>query len=119
MKTLILIFSIFLAGASSAQTPGEIVSFNAEKINDAAVLTWSPSISPETNHFEIQRSEDGINWKVVALMFPYEDGSVAHTYKYSDKLSSDANMQYRIRQIDIRKKERFSQVKMINVLANK
>lgn len=119
MKTLTLIFSMFFAGVCYSQTPGEIVSFNAEKVDNAAVLTWSPSITPETNHFEIQRSDDGVNWKVVALMFPFEDGTVSHTYKYSDKLASDANVQYRIRQIDINKKENFSQVKLIGTLASK
>lgn len=119
MKTLILILSFFLAGTTFAQSPGEIVLFNAEKVNNAVVLTWSPSVSPETNHFEIQRSEDGINWRVIALMFPYEDGSVAHTYKYDDKITGESKMQYRIRQIDIHKKENFSQVKMIDVAANK
>lgn len=118
MKTLILVFSLFLAGTSYSQTR-EVVSFNAEKMENAVVLTWSPSVTPETNHFEIQKSDDGINWKVIALMFPYEDGSISHTYTYSDKLATGANVHYRIRQIDINKKENFSQIKMINVLANK
>ena len=119
MMTLTLIFSLFFTGVSHSQTPGEIVSFNAEKVENAAVLTWSPSINPETNHFEIQRSDDGVNWKVVALMFPYEDGTVSHIYKYSDKLMSHSNVHYRIRQIDINKKENFSPVKLIGALAGK
>lgn len=118
MKTLTLIFALFLAGITYAQAPGEIVSFNAEKVNNAVVLTWSPSVSPETNHFEIQRSDDGISWRVIALMFPYEDGSVPHTYEYSDK-SISGNVHYRIRQIDINKKENFSQVRTIGAPANK
>ena len=120
MKTLILIFAFLVTGVTGySQTQGEIVFFNAEKISNTVSLEWSPSINPETNHFEIQRSEDGVNWRVIALMFPYEDGAVSHTYKYSDKISSGGNVQYRIRQIDINKKENFSQVKMITVLAGK
>ena len=119
MKTFILIFALFQAGTGFSQTPGEIISFNAEKVNNAAILTWSPSISPETNHFEIQRSDDGVNWKVIALMFPYENGSVSHTYTYSDKINSDTNAHYRIRQIDINKKENFSQSKLVSSLASR
>src|SRR6476620_10535930 len=118
MKTLTLIFSLLIAGVTYSQTTGEIASFNVEKVNNTAVLTWSPTIAPETNHFEIQRSNDGVNWKVVALMFPYEDGTISHTYKYSDKLASDSKVHYRIRQIDINKKENFSQVKLLGALAN-
>ena len=120
MKTLILVLALVIAaGTGYSQSSGEIVSFTAEKVNTNVVLTWSPSVNPETNHFEIQRSEDGVNWRVVALMFPYEDGTVSHSYKYSDKISFEGNVQYRIRQIDINKKENFSQVKMIAAMAAK
>ena len=120
MKIITLMFALFFStGSTFSQGPGEIISFNAEKINNAVMLTWSPSIVPETNHFEIQKSDDGVNWKTIALMFPYEDGSVAHDYKYSDKIGSDGNVHYRIRQIDINKKESFSQIKMIGATAQK
>jgi hypothetical protein len=120
MKTIILIFALVIAAVTGySQTQVEFVSFNAEKVSNTVLLTWSPSIHPETNHFEIQRSDDGINWRVIALMFPYEDATVSHTYKYSDKISAEGNMQYRIRQIDINKKENFSQVKMITAIAGK
>jgi hypothetical protein len=113
MKTLTLILAIMITGAAFSQGPGEVVTFNAEKVNDSVVLTWSPSVSPETNHFEILRSEDGINWRVIALMFPYEDAAVSHSYKYSDKAKDAGTLHYKIRQIDINKKEKFSEVKMI------
>jgi hypothetical protein len=113
MKILTLILAILISGATYSQGPGEIVTFNAEKVDDAVVLTWSPSVSPETNHFEILRSEDGINWRVIALMFPYEDGTVSHSYKYSDKTKDIGRLHYKIRQIDIHKKEKFSEIKMI------
>jgi hypothetical protein len=116
MKILTLILAFFLAAPTYSQAPGEIVSFNAEKVNDTVILTWSPSISPETNHFEIQRSDDGVNWRVIALMFPYEDGSVSHSYHYNDKTSA-VKAHYRIRQIDINKKENFSQTKMVAAIA--
>lgn len=119
MKSLTLICSLLLTAAVYSQAPGEIVSFNAERVNNVAVLTWSPSVTPETNHFEIQRSDDGVNWKVIALMFPYENGSVSHTYTYSDKMNADARVHYRIRQIDINKNENFSQAKLVSSLANR
>lgn len=119
MKALTLIFAMFIVGKGYAQSPGEIISFDAVKAHNGVVLTWSPSISPETNHFEIQRSKDGVNWRVIALMFPYEDGTVSHSYKYNDRISAKGNLKYRIRQIDINKKENFSQVKMLPALAGR
>ena len=111
MKLFSLIIALLLASASSySQTSAEIVSFSIEKVSGAVAVTWTPSVVPESNHFEIQRSKDGANWKVIAIMFPFEDSSRMHTYKYNDKSLTEGNLYYRIRQIDINKKENFSKV---------
>lgn len=120
MKLLNLIIALLLiSGSTFSQATGEIVAFNAERLNNAIAISWSPAVEPETNHFEIQKSEDGTNWKVIALMFPFEDGSVSHSYRYNDKSAINASAYYRIRQIDINKKESFSQVKMIGIATGK
>ena len=115
MKLYNLIIALILVTASSfTTTPEEIIAFNAEKANNAVMITWTPSIKPTTNHFEIQKSEDGVNWKVIAIMFPFEDVTEEHSYKYNDKTSVQNKSYYRIRQIDINKKENFSKVKMLS-----
>lgn len=113
MKLLNLIIALLLISVSSnSQTRAEIVSFNTEKVSGAVAITWTPSVEPASNHFEIQRSEDGTNWKVIAIMFPFEDASKIYAYKYNDKSATDGILYYRIRQIDINKKENFSKVNM-------
>ena len=115
MKLLNLIIAFLLvSGTSFSQTRGEIVSFNTKKVSNALVITWMPTVEPETNYFEIQKSEDGTNWKVIAIMFPFEDASVPHTYKYADKSLIEGNSYYRIRQLDINKKEIFSRVRLFS-----
>ena len=120
MKRSLLVFALLMVtGSIFSQESGKIISFNAEKVKNAVVITWAPSIQPQTNHFEIQRSADGSQWKVVAIMFPFEDSTVSHTYRYSDK-SAPATAHYLIRQIDINKKENFSKVKLVpGVVADK
>ena len=111
MKLLNLILAmLLLTGSAYSQSTGEILAFNTERIANAASITWTPSVKPVTNHFEIQRSEDGINWRVVAIMFPFEDETISHSYKYNDKTLTEATAYYRIRQIDIKMKESFSKV---------
>ena len=115
MKPLNLIIAFLLLAVSSySQSTAEIVAFNTEKVNNAVAITWTPSVEPETNHFEIQKSDDGMNWKVIAIMFPFEDASVTHSYKYTDKTYTEGDSFYRIRQIDINKKENFSKVNMLS-----
>lgn len=119
MKLLNLIACLLLiVGSAFSQTASEIVAFNAEKVNDAVSISWTPSNEIETNHFEIQRSEDGENWKVIAIMFPFED-TQAHSYKYSDKLFEKESSFYRIRQIETSRKEHFSKVMMVGNLTAK
>lgn len=115
MKLLNLTFALlFLTGSAYSQSTGEILAFNTERIVNAASITWTPSVQPETNHFEIQKSVDGANWKVIALMFPFEDGTVSHSYKYNDKTLTQTSVYYRIRQIDINKKESFSKIILLS-----
>jgi len=119
MKPLHLVTCLILiTNAAFSQTSSEIPSFNAEKINDAIAISWTPSEVAITNHFEVQRSVDGINWKVVAMMFPFED-SEAHSYKYSDKTLTNESAYYRIRQIETSRKENFSKVMMVEAVTAK
>ena len=120
MKLLNLVTCILLiTGSAFSQSPSEIIAFNAEKVNEAIAITWTPSDEAGTNHFEIQRSADGVNWKVVAIMFPFEDVTEAHSYKYSDKTVANENTYYRIRQIETSRKENFSKVMMVDAITAK
>jgi hypothetical protein len=113
MKLLnLVVLFLLITGSAFSQAAADILAFNAEKANDAVMLTWTPS-EADTNHFEIQRSNDGVNWSVVAIMFPFEDSEI-HSYRYSDKTQFQGNAYYRIRQIDLDKSENFSKVKMIS-----
>ena len=97
-----------LCTAVHAQSATEKMAFNVEKAGNLISMTWTVSNQPETNHFEIQRSEDGSTWKTVALMFPFEDNSTAHSYRYAEKMHKRSKAYYRIRQIDINKSENFT-----------
>ncbi|MBL7696860.1 MAG: hypothetical protein JNK79_01830 [Chitinophagaceae bacterium] len=120
MKLLNLVACILLTtGSAFSQATSEITAFNAEKVNDAVAITWTPTDEATTNHFEIQRSTDGTNWKVVAIMFPFEDVSMVHSYKYSDKTFNSESSYYRIRQIETNRKESFSKVLIVETAITK
>ena len=113
MKLFSLLITLLVATVSSySQTNADIISLSIKKVSGAVAVIWTPSVVPVSNHFEIQRSEDGTNWKMIAIMFPFEDTSKMHTYKYNDKSLPQGNLYYRIRQIDINKKENYSKVQM-------
>ena len=97
-----------LCMGAQAQSVKDEMAFNVEKVGNLISMTWTTANQPETNHFEIQRSEDGSTWKTVAIMFPYEDISKAHAYRYAEKKVKQPDAYYRIRQIDINKSENFT-----------
>jgi hypothetical protein len=94
--------------------PVNFVSFNASKLNDAVVaISWSTSDEINNSHFEIQRSVDGINWSSIATVFPAEDAASVHLYKYNDKFPVKGNTYYRIRQVDIDGRDKYTSVRVI------
>jgi len=82
-----------------------VQSFELTKAGNTVKLNWLTSIEKNNNYFEIQRSIDGIQFDVIALMFAKEDAEKGAFYKYNDsesaKLSAD-KVYYRLRIIDIK-----------------
>ena len=98
---------------SNAKLQVNFISFTATKLNDTAVsISWSAADEVNNNHFEIQRSLDGMNWDAIAIMFPELDANL-HMYKYNDRFCSKVDVYYRIRQVDMNGGESFSKVTMI------
>ena len=80
-------------------------SFDLIKAANTVKLNWQTSAEKNNNYFEIQRSIDGIQFDVIALMFAKEDAEKGAFYKYNDsesaKLIGD-KVYYRLRIIDIK-----------------
>jgi len=113
-------FANQLTGASpagfslNAMLPVTFVSFTIEKLNEKSIgVNWVTTDEMNNSHFEIQRSENGTNFKSVAFVLPESGNSNMHTYKYTDKYTATGVVYYRIRQVDIDGKEMFSAVRMI------
>lgn len=88
-------------------------SFYATKNNSNVVLNWSTAQEFNNNNFEIQRSTDGVNWNVVAVMLGAGTSYTEKQYSYTDKNVTAAVVYYRIRQVDMDSKYTYSTVKTI------
>lgn len=70
------------------------------KCNDkGALLTWSTATEQNSDRFEIQRSENGIDWITVDKVAAAGNSNANRSYQYLD-LKGGASF-YRIRQVDI------------------
>lgn len=97
-------FTASTGGASNLQTfcnpfvllPIEITSFNAECKNQTMQITWTNSISENTKHFELERSDDGIIFTKITTIPVLENNSISQQYIYNDKPEQNKTYYYRL-----------------------
>jgi hypothetical protein len=79
-------------------------SFELVKSGNTIKINWQTATEKNNNYFEIQRSIDGVQFDVIALMFAKEDAEKGAAYRYNDqefaKLNAD-KVYYRLRIIDM------------------
>ena len=77
-------------------------------------LTWTDVNSNSTDHYEIQRSEAGAEFKTVALFFP-DQQTPAESFNYKDKFVVQHTALYRLKIISTAKSVKYSNtVKIVN-----
>ena len=89
-----------LPGISNNTMPVSFSGFYTAKSNNNVVLVWNTPYEMANNNFEIQRSTDGRNWKVIAIMLGAGTATTATQYCYTDREKGIVNAMYRIRQVD-------------------
>ncbi|MEO6671661.1 MAG: ice-binding family protein [Ferruginibacter sp.] len=77
------------------------LSFTAEKIAKTSVLLkWSTSNEINNDHFDIQRSSDGINFTDIGSVPAATNSGTVRNYSYTDSKANAGYNYYRIRQVD-------------------
>lgn len=82
-------------------TPVRFVSINARKTSQGNVVSWNVSDEADVNHYEVEKSFDGINFSVIgSVKYKQATGAENH-YSYTDvAVANTEKMYYRIRQVD-------------------
>lgn len=104
---------------SPAILPVSYASFTATRANNnQVVLEWETAMEENNKGFHVQRNVDGV-WKTIGFVFSQaENGSSSSGFKYAFK---DANnnkgiSQYRILQVDIDGKGKYSSIRSVQGL---
>ncbi|HOR60987.1 MAG TPA: T9SS type A sorting domain-containing protein, partial [Bacteroidales bacterium] len=91
--------------------PVELVSFVAECNNNNNVqLYWETASEINNDYFEIQRSTDDLAWEVIANIQGAGFSNTTLYYDYLDKENPNANIYYRLRQVDYDGAYKFSDI---------
>jgi hypothetical protein len=92
--------SVSLSPCGSVSLPIELVSFTGECDSHNITLKWTTASENNNNYFTVERSEEGINWKVVGRVEGAGTSSSKHTYTLTDRLPNTQTSFYRLKQTD-------------------
>ncbi len=100
---------------SQIPLPVKLISFTGTYKNNNTLLNWTAENQVDFAGYEIERSEDGITFKGIALVNKQGTGLERQQYQYTDNLAqANGNVYYyRLRMMDIDGKFNYSNVIMI------
>ncbi|SEI52312.1 Por secretion system C-terminal sorting domain-containing protein [Dyadobacter sp. SG02] len=93
--------------------PVTLISFEATAVENAAHLSWATSEETNSDRFDIQRSRNGKEWKVIGSVKSEGESKVIRPYSFIDvKPIAGANL-YRLKMIDRDSTFAFSSIKNV------
>jgi hypothetical protein len=86
----------FTFGSISFVLPVKIINFTAEPVNDYIKINWTIGNELNVSSYELQRSDDGINFYSIYSHMPYNLNNTA-LYKYNDRKPLTGTAFYRLK----------------------
>ena len=93
--------------------PVNFTSFYAKRFGNDVILNWSTGGEKNNSHFTIEKSTDGRNWQIIAMVMGNGTTSSSSHYSYTDKKETRTVLYYRILQVDQNGPITYSSVKVI------
>ncbi|WP_028978573.1 T9SS type A sorting domain-containing protein [Sporocytophaga myxococcoides] len=94
--------------------PVQLLSFNISENNGVALLSWQTATERDASHFIIQKSYDGINYEDLGSVKAGGNSNSVLSYSFTDLISSQGLVYYRLKQVDYNGDFYFSPVRSIN-----
>ncbi|HAO45508.1 MAG TPA: hypothetical protein PLZ45_07020 [Ferruginibacter sp.] len=105
--TCLLLIALFITGTANAQVSPNgskitITNFTVYEKNDQLVIDWQTDGLVEANYWQIQRSEDGKNFRTIALVLGPDPRQGANRYQYKGKMRKrgESALSYRLSPVD-------------------
>jgi hypothetical protein len=105
------LFSTTIPAGSSL--PVTLLEFTGRLHDNEVWLNWSTSSEYNSKTFELERSNDGLNYAKIGSVPAAGNTSTKSSYSFHDSYLSQQNNYYRLKQIDMDGKSEYSRVVMI------
>ena len=93
-------FSPFAIGEGSSPLPVELLSFQANCIDQGVALTWQTASEHSSAYFEVDRSEDSQNWSLLEQVAAAGNSTSLLSYSILDSEKVRKTVYYRLNQVD-------------------
>ena len=108
--------SEYVIALSSGALPIELISFDLKNLkNNAIQLFWSTSSEINNKQFEIQRSDNTINWETIGVVESEGNSSLLTQYDFIDYSPLNNTSYYRLKQIDFDGQFTYSKIESISL----
>ena len=94
--------------------PIELLSFNAVKKGETAVISWVTLTELDNEYYEVERSDDGITFNTIGKVEGAGTTYQKQDYSFTDVRPLSGLNYYRLKQIDYDGKFSYSRVKSLN-----
>ena len=110
---------LFTGGCVLPGLPLNLLSFNAKlKTNTSIELLWSVANTANTHHFDIERSSDGVTFKLLGQT-PFTGAPTGIVnYSFIDNHPENETNYYRLRIVDVNGDYSFSKIVSVNISNN-
>ncbi|MEQ1678779.1 MAG: hypothetical protein ABL876_18935, partial [Chitinophagaceae bacterium] len=106
----------YFPNLSCIPLPVDFKSFTARRNGSTVLLKWETSTEQNSKGFAVERNLGGDNWQEVAFVPSQAVGgnsSSLLSYQHIDQNTAKGISQYRIRQVDLDNKSKFSEVRSV------
>jgi hypothetical protein len=97
-----------LPSVTNLSHPAKLISFNGSIINKRVFLQWEVSENETADQFEVEKSTDGKNFTIAALVFGTDKPETGNYWFYEK--ANTKKFYYRIKMITKTRKTEYSQV---------
>jgi len=114
-SVFVMVFTIGAFSGNAQQKKINITDFHVVKNQNKVDINWSTDKTVSTNYFEVEKSNDGKNFKTVAYVLGADPTKTdCDCYGCFDKINTNAKESYyRLKHVDTNGSVEFSEVKMI------
>lgn len=103
-----------IENSCASTLPVELSDFHVEVNNKDVLLTWQTLTENNNEGFEIQRSNNGLNWETIGWQAGRGDATTARKYTFTDNRPIIGKSYYRLAQSDFDGKIEYSEIVIVS-----